>query len=478
MKTMIKLPAILLGFFLFFAGSAEKVMAQSDEVSLQSFYDELSPYGVWINDPQYGYVWRPDVDQDDFRPYYSNGRWVMTEYGNTWVSNYDWGWAPFHYGRWVYNRYNQWVWIPDTVWGPAWVSWRSGNGYYGWAPLGPSISIGINIGRGGYRIPDMCWNFVPYSSIYYSSFPRYRYIQNRVYIQKTVIINNTYVRNNRTYYTGPRAEDIRRATNQSVTVYNIHNSSRPGATRIDNKTVNIYNPRPVRGASNANAAPRNAVQGSINRGPVGREGAVASRPARGAAMNDRGTTSGNATVQERANRGAERPQQGASGSRDIQQAPQRMERPQSAGREQALPQGAPQQMPQRDRGAALPQQAERPQADRTPVQQTMPQRAERPAAERTATERPQVERQQMERPQAQAIPQRMESRPQAQRTESQPQQAQRPQSQQRAERQQSAPQRVERTSSGSSQRSSGSSSRGNSSSSRESHGGGRVRGGE
>lgn len=271
MKNMIKLPAIVLGLMLLFAGTTEKAMAQQEDVSLQSFYDELSPYGQWIKDPQYGYVWRPDVDQDEFRPYYTNGRWVMTEYGNTWVSNYDWGWAPFHYGRWVYNRYNDWVWIPDTVWGPAWVTWRSGGGYYGWAPLGPSISIGINIGRGGYRIPDMCWNFIPYNNIYYSSYPRYYSNRNRVYIQKTVIINNVYVRNNRTYYTGPRADEIRRRTNQRVDVYEINRSNRPGASRVDNKSVNIYSPRPSRGESNVNAAPRNAVQGNINRGPVGRE---------------------------------------------------------------------------------------------------------------------------------------------------------------------------------------------------------------
>lgn len=116
MKNMIKLPAIVLGLMLLLTGTTQKAMAQQEDVSLQSFYDELSPYGTWIQDPQYGYVWRPDVDQEDFRPYYSNGRWAMTEYGNTWVSNYDWGWAPFHYGRWIYNRYNQWVWIPDTVW--------------------------------------------------------------------------------------------------------------------------------------------------------------------------------------------------------------------------------------------------------------------------------------------------------------------------------------------------------------------------
>ncbi|RYG03053.1 MAG: hypothetical protein EOO07_32300, partial [Chitinophagaceae bacterium] len=83
MKIKLKLPAIVLGLMLL--AGATTVKAQDDNVSLQQFYDELSPYGTWIQDPQYGYVWRPDVDQAEFRPYYTNGRWVMTEYGNTWV---------------------------------------------------------------------------------------------------------------------------------------------------------------------------------------------------------------------------------------------------------------------------------------------------------------------------------------------------------------------------------------------------------
>lgn len=294
MKNMIKLSAMLAAFMLLFVGTTQTAKAQQEDVSLQSFYDELSPYGTWIQDPQYGYVWRPDVDQEEFRPYYTNGRWAMTEYGNTWVSNYDWGWAPFHYGRWVYNRYNNWVWMPDTVWGPAWVSWRSGGGNYGWAPLGPSISIGINIGRGGYRVPDMCWNFIPYGNIYSNSYPRYNYGRNRVYIQNTVIINNTYVRNNRTYYTGPRADDIRSRTNQNVTVYNVNRSSRPGASRIDNNSVNIYNPRPSRGVDNRNAAPRNVVQGNINRGTVaGRDGNFSAN------RGNRGNSNGNVNQGDR-----------------------------------------------------------------------------------------------------------------------------------------------------------------------------------
>jgi hypothetical protein len=435
MKTKIKLPAILLGLLLLLTGTTQNVMAQNDDVSLQSFYDELSPYGQWIKDPQYGYVWRPDVDQEEFRPYYTNGRWAMTEYGNTWVSNYDWGWAPFHYGRWVYNRYNDWVWIPDTVWGPAWVSWRSGGGYYGWAPLGPSISIGINIGRGGYRIPDMCWNFIPYNNIYYNSYPRYYGNRNRIYIQNTVIINNTYVRNNRTYYTGPRADDIRRATNQRVTVYNVNRDSRPGASRIDNNSVNIYTPRPGRGSANTNASPRDVVQGSINRGVVGgrdnNTNASRGDRASGSTMNtnptrdrdvngsqpsrgDRGSNStyqggdrngtmntnpsreGNGVSSSQPSRGMEnrtepqrmergnqsQPQQSVERGRDIpQQAPQqRMERPQSQQeRGERIQQAPQQQMPQRTMENKLQPQQQAPQrAERSqPQPQAQPQRVER-----------------------------------------------------------------------------------------------------
>ena len=238
MKNLFKLPVLVLGLILLLAGTTQKAVAQDYDVSLQTFYDELSPYGTWIQDREYGYVWRPDVDQRDFRPYYTDGRWVMTEYGNTWVSDYDWGWAPFHYGRWVNNRYNEWVWIPDTVWGPAWVSWRSGGGYYGWAPLGPGININVNIGGGGYYdIPHSWWVFVPQRNIYYDRFPRYRGYGNVNIYQKTTIINYVGQRNNHNYYTGPRRDDIRRATNRDVPVYNVNRSNRAGRSTISNNTV-------------------------------------------------------------------------------------------------------------------------------------------------------------------------------------------------------------------------------------------------
>ena len=280
MKTL-KKSAIVLGLFGLLAGTTTLVRAQdyqndyqddgysTGNISMQTFYDELSPYGTWIQDPQYGYVWRPDVDQNEFRPYYSNGRWAMTEYGNTWVSNYDWGWAPFHYGRWVINSYRQWIWLPDTTWGPAWVDWRSGDGYYGWAPMAPAISINLSFGR-RYSVPEFCWNFIPQRNIYLNVFPRYDYGRNNVYIRNTTIINNTYVYNKRSYYGGPRMEDIRRATNRNVTVYRFDQSNRPGASRVGGREVSIYRPRPERNADNRNAAPRKFEQGNAGIGRGGR----------------------------------------------------------------------------------------------------------------------------------------------------------------------------------------------------------------
>jgi len=282
MKANIKFPEYLAGLLLFLSFLLPaQVKAQYDDVSLETFYEELSPYGVWINDPQYGYVWRPDVDQDDFRPYYSNGHWEMTRYGNTWVSDYEWGWAPFHYGRWQHSNRRGWLWVPDTRWGPAWVSWRSGGGYYGWAPLGPGININI-----GSRIPDYYWVFVPQRNIYYDRYPRYDRYRNRNIYNNTIIINNTYVYNRNRYYTGPRVDEIRRVTRQPVRINDVRDN-RPtnyGSDRNDRPQVNRtpdrggnpgQNPRPDRPTDNSGG--RGAVIGrgsepvtdnSVNRGAV------------------------------------------------------------------------------------------------------------------------------------------------------------------------------------------------------------------
>jgi hypothetical protein len=189
---------VLLRFFAVFSifvalGSIsgnDKARAQQVRVSMQVFYDELAPYGDWIYDRAFGYVWVPDAR--DFHPYHTNGYWEMTIYGNTWVSLYPWGWAPFHYGRWTYDPYYGWIWIPGFEWAPAWVCWRYGGGLYGWAPLGPQFVVTISFGT--YTCPHNWWIFTPHHYLYG---PRhrshYRVNDDERYLRNTAIVQHTTI---------------------------------------------------------------------------------------------------------------------------------------------------------------------------------------------------------------------------------------------------------------------------------------------
>lgn len=116
--------------------------------SVTYFYDSLSPYGTWHVVPEYGWVWQPSVAVIDpgWRPYGPRGRWVWTSAGWYWHSDYSWGWAPFHYGRWYMSSHRGWVWVPDMTWGPSWVTWRYSTDYCGWAPLPPAAYFHHGVG--------------------------------------------------------------------------------------------------------------------------------------------------------------------------------------------------------------------------------------------------------------------------------------------------------------------------------------------
>ncbi len=123
-------------------GVDETSYADTDPSALTEFHTTLEPYGTWVEDASYGTVWTPSptVVGTDFAPYVTAGHWT---YGDdyVWVSDYSWGWAPFHYGRWVYIDGRGWAWIPGRTYSGAWVTWRVGPAnydYIGWAPLPPS----------------------------------------------------------------------------------------------------------------------------------------------------------------------------------------------------------------------------------------------------------------------------------------------------------------------------------------------------
>jgi hypothetical protein len=105
------------------------------------FYEPLRAHGHWVEVRPHGRCWYPAYIANDWRPY-TEGHWVWTDGGWYWESDEPWAWATYHYGRWVWDSYYGWVWVPDTEWAPAWVAWREGDGYVGWAPLPPGCDYG------------------------------------------------------------------------------------------------------------------------------------------------------------------------------------------------------------------------------------------------------------------------------------------------------------------------------------------------
>jgi hypothetical protein len=343
----------------------------SASISLQTFYDELDPYGQWVQDPDYGYVWIADAGPG-FRPYYTRGHWVMTSYGSMWVSDYSWGWAPFHYGRWAYSSYYGWVWIPDTEWGPAWVSWRSGGDYYGWAPLGPGVSISLTFGM-GYNAPYDWWVFVPSRYCFSPTFYNYRIAPERnvTYINNTTIINNAYVNNNVTYAAGPPIRDVEKATGKKIPVYSVADNSRPGKTVVQGDAVKAYRPAVTKTAGK----PADALSRDQYIEKKGQRSVVAPR-------NDQ-------PVQKN--------KQQPQAERKQQPQVERKQQPQAERKQQ--PQVERKQQPQMER-------KQQPQAERK--QQPQMERKQQPQAERK--QQPQVERKQQ--PQVERKKQQPQTKPQ------------------------------------------------------------------
>jgi hypothetical protein len=160
------------------AGSSFAADDAEPDVTEQSLRQELGPYGRWVR-TNWGEAWQPGPGYvaPDFQPYVTGGYWVATEDGWSFVSSLPFGWLVYHYGQWVADPVLGWVWVPGTVWAPAWVDWRMGGGYIGWAPMRPPgwggswsgthwcfVGVGdfLRPEVGAYRQPTE-WNAARYS---------------------------------------------------------------------------------------------------------------------------------------------------------------------------------------------------------------------------------------------------------------------------------------------------------------------------
>jgi hypothetical protein len=214
-----------------------------DDQNISFFYEALYPYGNWL-EIDGTWCWQPNaaIVSIDWAPYCRHGHWVYSDCGWFWNSDYSWGWAPFHYGRWFRHAVHGWCWVPDNEWAPAWVAWRWGEGYCGWAPLPPrtrfdrhggfyfgdnpvgadfEFNLGMNdyffVSAGHFCDPHPWVNMVPSVRL------------EEVY-RKTAVIKGSYgVENNHLVNHGPSVAEISRAVNKQIKAVSVvSNAIKPG----------------------------------------------------------------------------------------------------------------------------------------------------------------------------------------------------------------------------------------------------------
>jgi len=223
------------------------------------FYDYLAPYGTWIRYPDHGYVWIPRNMGYRWQPY-THGHWIWTDFGWTWISDFEWGWAPFHYGRWGFDDRIGWFWVPGSTWGPAWVVWRTSDLYFGWAPIPPGIEWRPRYGFGGpFNVPDNYWIFVENryflrNGIYNYALP---FERSRTIVRLTELKQNIRFRNDDVINEGIDRDLVRRVTRETLGSYTLRDAGRPGRDRVGGGEATVYRPNVKPGG---NAVPKKFIE--------------------------------------------------------------------------------------------------------------------------------------------------------------------------------------------------------------------------
>jgi hypothetical protein len=163
-------------------------------------YEDLDDNGDWRDDSNYGHVWYPNHVNAGWAPYHE-GHWAwVAPWGWTWVDDAPWGYAPFHYGRWV-SVSGRWGWVAgpvdvQPVYAPALVAFIGGGigvGVdVGWFPLGPR-----EVYVPTYNVSPAYVNRVNISNTNVST-TTVTNVYNTTIVNKNTTVNNTTI-NNITY---------------------------------------------------------------------------------------------------------------------------------------------------------------------------------------------------------------------------------------------------------------------------------------
>jgi hypothetical protein len=228
-------------------------------VDVGFFYDDLAPYGNWVDRPQHGWCFVPRHTRSNWRPYQA-GHWTLTDYGWTWVSDEPYGWATYHYGRWSNDPDYGWEWVPGQQWGPAWVSWQEGGDYVGWAPLPPTAEFSGNYGvdYGGVSfaaslVPDS-YLFVPERNFLAPRLDSYFVPQARIggFWGQTRNFTNYRFENNRFINQGVPVDRIQRGVGHTIPRYQVADlaeGQRHQREQLRGNQIGLFRPEVRRAAS-------------------------------------------------------------------------------------------------------------------------------------------------------------------------------------------------------------------------------------
>jgi hypothetical protein len=256
------------------AGAAFDVAAdvhlgfRAGDADVDVFYDTLAPYGDWVDTGRYGLCWAPRGVEHHWRPYHY-GHWVYTDYEWTWVGDEEWAWGPYHYGRWAFDPAYGWIWVPGSVWAPAWVAWRWGGGYAGWAPLPPEADL--SAGPAEYGIDPLAFIFVEERFLVEPALASH-YVppaRNVTIVNVTRNVTNYRVVDNRVVNHGVPVDAVERAAGHAVPRVRVTEHTAPAPTRVRGNEVAMFRPavprapatpsRPRAATSRSLAAPPSAT---------------------------------------------------------------------------------------------------------------------------------------------------------------------------------------------------------------------------
>jgi hypothetical protein len=141
------------------------------------------------------------------------------------VDDEPWGFAPFHYGRWVFVR-GAWGWVPcppraaavayvRPVYAPALVAWVGGPHFGVGVAVGGGVGVGVNVG----------WFPLGPREVYVPSYHVSRAYVNNVNISNTTV-NQTVINN---YYNTTVVNKNVTVNNTNVTNVRYVNQGVPGA---------------------------------------------------------------------------------------------------------------------------------------------------------------------------------------------------------------------------------------------------------